>query len=274
MNWLDKLEKKFGHLAIKGLITYIIGLNAFIYLLQWMDPGIIGKLTLVPSLVMKGEVWRLITYIFIPPRVSPLWIFFALYVAYMIGNSLEHEWGSFKFNVYYFFGMIGTTIAVFIIDGGATATYLNLSLFLAFAHIFPNHQFLLFFVLPVKVKYLGWLNWIYIGFNILVLPLEYKLIPLITVINFFIFFGKDLFRRAKINRAVHYNRRRFQAHVPKDFTLHKCTVCGITEKDDPKMDFRYCMDCEGEHEYCMEHLKTHEHIRKGVNENGQEKASD
>lgn len=261
MSWLDKLERRFGHLAIKGLIRYIIGLNAFVYVLYLMDPTIISKLMLYPPFVRQGEVWRLFTYFIIPPQTSPFWIFFALYVAYLIGNSLEHEWGSFRFNLYFLIGIIGTTAAAFITNMAATAEYLDLSLFLAFAHLFPNHEFLLFFILPVKVKYLGWISWAYIGFTVLFYPLPFKIMAILSIINYFIFFGKEIVTRTKTTRQTYYNRQRFQANMPKDFTMHKCTICGITEKDDPKMDFRYCMDCGGEYEYCMEHLKNHEHIQ-------------
>ncbi|MGE4282954.1 MAG: rhomboid family intramembrane serine protease [Clostridia bacterium] len=265
MSWLDKLERKFGHLAIKGLMTYIVGLNGFVYFLMQVDytREFLVKLMLIPAYVLRGEVWRLVTFIFIPPNVSsPIWIIFALYLYYMIGNALEHEWGIFKFNIYYLLGVIGTIAAVFITGGAATATYLNLSLFLAFARIYPNYEFLLFFILPVKVKYLAWLNWIYIGFTVVFMPIPQKVMALVSIANYFVFFGRDISSRIKTNRQVHYNRRNFQQQIPRVITMHKCTVCGVTEKDDPKMDFRYCIDCEGDYEYCMEHLKNHEHIKK------------
>ncbi|WHH61472.1 rhomboid family intramembrane serine protease [Petroclostridium sp. X23] len=265
VNWLEKLERRFGHLAIKGLMTYIVGLNGFIYFLMYVDHtgGFTTKLMLIPSLVFRGEVWRLITYVFIPPSVSsPIWIIFVLYLYYMIGNALEHEWGSFRFNMYYLLGMAGTTAAVFITGGVGTSTYLNLSLFLAFARIYPNYEFLLFFILPVKVKYLAWLNWIFIGFTVLFMPIPQKVMAIVSIINYFIFFGREISTGAKMTRQVHSNRRRFHEQIPRNTTIHKCTICGITEKDDPKMDFRYCVDCEGDHEYCMEHLKNHEHIKE------------
>ncbi len=262
MNWLDKLERKFGRFAIERLMMYIVGLNAFVYILGYIDSSITFRLMLIPSFVMRGEVWRLFTYIFIPPAASPIFIFFALYLYYMIGNSLEHEWGSFKFNMYYLVGMLGTTLAAFITGGSVTATYLNLSLFLAFAMIYPNYEFLLFFILPVKVKYLAWLNWFFIGITVLFFPLPNKIAAIVSIINYFIFFGKDMITGAKNNRTVYSNRKRFRQNMPKDFTIHKCVICGKTEKDDPKMDFRYCVDCDGDYEYCMEHLKTHEHVKK------------
>lgn len=259
MNWLDKLERKYGRFSIKNLMTYIISLNALVYMLTYVLKLPVDNLILYPELVLKGEVWRLITYIFIPPSASLFWIIFVLYFYYMIGNSLEHEWGSFKFNIYYFMGMLGTTIAAFISGSGTTATYLNLSLFLAFAYIYPNYEILLFFILPIKVKYLAWLNWIFIGFTIIFQPLPLKLAAIVSIINYFVFFGKDMVTGAKNRKYVYENRKRFKYSVPKNASIHKCTVCGITEKDNPNMEFRYCSKCEGDYEYCMEHLHNHQH---------------
>lgn len=264
MNWLNKLERRLGKFAIKNLMTYIVGINGIIYALSIFGNSgfIINKLMLIPELVLQGEVWRLITYIFIPPNASPIWIIFVLYFYYMVGSALENEWGSFKFNVFYFTGMIGTTIAAFITGYGATALYLNLSLFLAFARIYPDFQLLLFFVIPVKIKYLAMLNWAYIIFTILAGGMAARLIAVVSILNYFLFFGKDIIARTKSNRQVYNNRRRFHNELPKDFTIHKCTICGKTEKDDPYMDFRYCPECEGDYEYCMEHVRNHEHVKK------------
>ncbi len=264
MSWLDKLERRFGKFAIKGLMSYIIVLNVVVYILMLADTSnaFIGRLVLDPALVMNGEVWRLITYIFIPPTTSPFWIIFALYLYYIIGRALEQEWGSFRFNVYYFVGMLATTAAAFLFGISATPLYLNLSLFLAFAAIFPNYEFLLFFVLPMKVKYLAWFNWAYLGITVLFFPIWMKVAAAASVVNFFIFFGKDITTNTKTRRQVYHNRKRFLSDLPRDFTIHKCMVCGKTEKDDSKLEFRYCSTCEGDYEYCMEHLKAHEHIKK------------
>ncbi|MFZ5987122.1 MAG: hypothetical protein ACOYWZ_08350, partial [Bacillota bacterium] len=182
MNLLDKLERKFGRYAVKGLMLHIVGLNLFVYLLSWIRPEFVKFLVLEPSLVLKGEVWRLVSYIFIPPGGSPIFILFILYFYYMIGTGLEHEWGSFRFNIYYLVGMIGTTAAAFIANSAATSMYLNLSLFLAFAYIYPNYELHLFLILPIKIKYLAWLNWAFIGYTILLAPvsLSYKLAAVVS----------------------------------------------------------------------------------------------
>lgn len=264
MSLLDRLERKFGRFAIRGLMGYIVGLNAFVFLLTFLDNTgeYIMKLVLIPPLVLQGEVWRLITYIFIPPTYDLLWVVFTLYFYYMIGNSLEHEWGSFKFNIFYLVGMIGTTAAAFITNGGATALYLNLSLFLAFARLFPNYQLLIFFVLPVKVKYLAWLDWAFFAYTVIFQPLPFKIIAVVSIINYFLFFGKDIVFGFKNRGRAYYNKQKYNARLPRNLTVHRCTVCGKTEKDDPGLEFRYCVDCEGNYEYCMEHLATHEHVRE------------
>jgi len=271
MKWLDRLERKFRKFAIKGLMLYIVSLNLAVFLLSMFNQTdqLVNKLTLVPDLVMKGEVWRLVTYIFIPP-LSPnsvnniIFIIFVLYFYYMMGTSLEHEWGSFKFNMYYLIGMVSTTIIAFATGGSSTGMYLNLSIFLAFARIYPNYEILLFFILPIKVKYLAWVDWAFFAYTIIApTPIAFKLAAAAALINYFLFFGKDIFISLKSGRSTHYNRKNYNYKLPKDYTIHKCTICGITEKDKPNMDFRYCSKCEGAYEYCMDHLSTHVHKLKG-----------
>jgi len=267
MNILNTIERKLGRYAIKQLIVYIVGINALIYMLRIGLPqsDAIGKLWLDPQLIMQGEVWRLITWIFIPPPASLIWIFFILYFYYMIGIGLEQEWGSFRFNIYYFTGVAGTVLAAFIIGYGSTALYLNLSLFLAFAYIYPDFEILLFFILPVKIKYLAWLNWAFIAFTVITKPIPEKVAALVSISNFFLFFGSDIVSTLK-HRGSAYKRRKgfsssINAPLKKGF-IHKCTICGMTENDDITLEFRYCSTCEGDHEYCMKHLKAHEHIKK------------
>lgn len=265
MRWLDKLERKFGRFAIRGLMKYIVGLTGFVFILLRLDFTYYGKLTLNLSAVLRGEVWRLITYIFIPDTMEIMWIIFTLYLYYLIGNQLEYEWGSFKFNVYYLAGMLGTTIAVLLTGGNGTATYLNLSLFLAFAYIYPNYEFLIFFVLPVKVKYLAWIDAGYIILTVL-MPNRpaVKAAAVVSILNFLLFFGRDMLQGFK-NRSYSYkNKQRYREQIPRKRDLgytHKCSVCGLTDRDDPGMDFRYCPECDGRHAYCSEHIRSHEHIR-------------
>lgn len=262
MKWVDKLEKKYGNLAVKNLMLYIIFLTAAVYILTVSDPSgrLLSRLTLNPALVRKGEIWRLITYIFIPPTFSPVFLFIALYFYYMIGTALESYWGSFRFNIYYLVGVIATTVIAFFSGGIGTVTYINLTLFLAFARIYPEFEVLIFFILPVKVKYLAWLNWAYFAYTIMAYPLINKITAVAALSNFFLFFGRELFNDLKRQKKVYKNKQRFRVVKGNlDETIHRCTICGITERDDPKMEFRYCSKCEGDYEYCSEHLQTHQH---------------
>jgi membrane associated rhomboid family serine protease len=219
---LDRLERKFGKFAIRGLMIYITTGNLAVFILDYLMPSLNLplKLMLIPSLVLKGEVWRLITYIFIPPNTNIIFILFVIYFYYMIGSTLEHEWGSFKLTVYYLLGMIGTTIAAFF-TGGSSSTYLNLSLFLAFAYLFPDFEILIFFILPVKIKYLAWLNWAFIVFTIVFGDIRLKIAAIVQVANFFLFFGSDLLKWIKSRRNVYYNRKNFFRQIEEGRKANK-----------------------------------------------------
>ena len=272
MSVLDKLEKKFGRFTIKNLMLYIVIANAVVYIFDYIfAKNIMSELVLNPSLVLKGQVWRLITFIFIPPVAHPIFILFVLYFYYIIGSSIESEWGSFRFNLYYFIGVIAAIAAAFI--GSAitgfnvivSSFYLNLSLFLAFAYMYPNYEILLFFILPVKMKYIGYIEIAYLIYWFILGTFSTRIMILAAILNFLLFFGKSIILYFKNGRKVHYNRKEFYSGIPKNLTIHKCVICGITEKDDPKMDFRYCVDCEGDYEYCAVHLENHQHVKKDGN---------
>jgi membrane associated rhomboid family serine protease len=265
MNWIDKLERKYGKYAISGLMKYITIITAAVFLMRMFDTSGVfySKIILDPAKVAQGQVWRLFTYIFIPPSTSAIWSLFALYFYYMIGTNLEREWGSFRFNLYYLIGMIGTTIAVYIAGGHGTSTYLNLSLFLAFAYIYPDFEVLIYFILPVKMKYLGWINWIFIGFTVITNPnLVDKIAALASVLNFFVFFGPGMLKGGNRKRQTYSRRRDFNTSKKAASVglVQKCEICGVTHAENPNMEFRYCSKCEGRHCYCMDHIKDHEHI--------------
>ena len=212
MNWVRKLERNFSRYAIRDLMTYIVVINAVVYVLEMLVPqsNLFMKFYLNPSLVMRGEIWRLITFLFLPPTMHPIWTIFALYFYYLVGSNLENQWGSFRFNLYYLIGVICTIIASFIGKGTVTTEHLNLSLFLAFAYLFPNFEVLLFFFIPVKIKYIAYLNWAFIVFSLIFNPLPMKLAAIASVVNFFIFFWSDLFTNLKLRRQTYKNRKRFK----------------------------------------------------------------
>jgi hypothetical protein len=263
LRFLDKLQRKYGRYAIHGLMKYIAIITAGFYLINYLIPsaGILNWLFLYPPLVLNGQVWRLITFIFMPTGGNNiLFVLISLYFYYMIGNSLEHEWGALKFNIYYLVGVLGTIIAAFITGGVGVPTYLNMSLFFAFAYIYPNFEILVFFVLPVKMKYLGWLSGAFLAFSFATGSLTTKIVIIVALLNFILFFGRDIYQ-SLVNRNKKVHRKYKNNVIEMKRTMHRCTICGVTERTDPNMDFRYCSKCDGEHEYCMDHLNNHEHIK-------------
>lgn len=263
MGLIDRLDRKFGKYSIKNLMLYITVLNGVGFILSFLDREgtFIGKLMLIPSLVKAGEVWRLVTFLFVPLNNSPIWFLFTLYFYYMIGSTLENEWGSFRFNIYYLIGVLGTIGAAFI-GGVGSATFLNMSLIFAFAYLFPNFQLMMFFFFPVKIKYLAIFYALYLVYTFSFAPLVGFITIGGSVLNFLLFFGKDIIFRLTTGRKVYYKRQSFKEQIPKWIVLHKCEICGRTEIEDKNLEFRYCADCEGDHEYCMDHLYTHEHVKK------------
>lgn len=262
MKFLDKLERKFGKLAIHNLMGYIVFSNAAVYILAYFQSDFLSYIYLSPYSVLHGEVWRLVTFLFIPPMTSILFIILALYFEYMIGISLEHEWGAFKFNIYYFVGVIGTIIASFITGLPMSNGYLNLSLFFAFAKLFPEFELLIFFILPVKIKYLGWISWIMLIISFILGSMSTRVAIVVAILNYILFFGKDSIMSKKHATNAHIRKREYKSKMSnKKPHMHQCEVCGKTELDDVNLEFRYCSKCDGRHEYCMEHLFTHEHIK-------------
>lgn len=263
MNWFNKLERKFGRFAIQNLMSYIIVANAAILALYLLMPyvgvSVIDKLTLRPTLILKGEIWRLITFIFIPPTLSPLAGIIALFFYYSISNSIENQWGAFKFNIYYLIGMLGTAIASMIFKIPGTPLYLNMSLFLAYAKIFADNQVLLFFIIPIKVKYLAWVYWAILLSNVLSSGVPAFILIAVSLANYFLFFGTSNVSSVRSNRKASHHQREFKKDRPTVIYIHRCSVCGITDRDNPDMDFRYCSKCDGHYEYCADHIFDHKH---------------
>lgn len=215
MKWLNKLERKFGRYAISNLMYYIIGITMAVYVVQYiLNISLDYYLAFIPSFIMRGQFWRIITFIFIPPASSIVMIAFVMYFYYMMGTTLEQEWGTFKFNIYYLFGMLGTIFAAFI-TGSGTSVYLNLSLFLAFAYLFPNVEILLFFILPVKVKWIAYLDWIYFAFSLIFGTMSTRVAAIASLINFFIFFGDDFINYIKNQKRYGATRRNFKKEMKK-----------------------------------------------------------
>ena len=188
MNWLNKLERRFGGFGIPNLMMYITS-TTLIFTLVEMFGGVPVRLWLSFSreMILRGQVWRLITFLFVDYSGSLFTLVLMLYFYYWIGCRLEYSWGVFQFTLYYLLGTIGAILGGFI-TGVSSATYLNLSLFLAYAALFPNEEILFMMFIPLKVKYLAMLDWVIFGAAILFQSLGGKLAALLALANFFIFF--------------------------------------------------------------------------------------
>lgn len=217
MRWINKLERKYGRYGITNLMQYIVAGNAIVFLLMEMYGRVFMTVWLGfhPAMVLQGQVWRLVTFIFVPPHTNLLWLFFILYFYYWVGMGLEREWGKFKFNLFYLTGMLLTITASLLTGSLVSAFYLNLAIFLAFAQIYPDFEIRLLLVLPIKVKYLAWFNLAFIAWSLVVGPLSTKIMSLVPIATFLLFFGDVFIRDIKLRRQVQQNRKRFQSEVEK-----------------------------------------------------------
>ena len=266
MNWIDRLERKYQRFSVKNLTKYIVIGTAFVFILSLFKEfkSIDQILNLDSYLVLKGQIWRLITFIFVPPAIG-FWIIPALYVFYVFGSSLERFWGSFRFNLYYLIGVLSAILAAFL-GGKVTSEFLTMSIFLAFAYLYPNYKLLFFFVLPLKVKYLAWFDIVLTVISIIFRP-ESRITAALSFASFFVFFGRDIYFNwisPRIKAAAKRRKRRkfkvITSQVKPSQMVYTCCICGRTSKEHPELKFSYCYKCGSDVEYCQDHLTNHEHI--------------
>ncbi len=213
-NWLTRLEYKLGRFAVPNFMAAIVGIMALVYVLDYIFTARVGvslssMLSFNREAILAGQIWRVFTFILIAPSASPIFIIFSLYLFWLYGSALESNWGAFRFNLFYLFGMLGT-IAVGFVFGAATNSYLNLSLFLAFALIYPDFELNLFFVLPIKVKYLAFADLIIYGYYFVVGSWAYKAAIIVSFINLIVFFGGDFTSHIKRLRQNYEMKKRFR----------------------------------------------------------------
>ena len=271
MSLLDKMERKFGRFALSNLMRYIVFGKAVVYIIGLFYPPFVTYLYLDPSLVLQGQVWRLVTFIFLEDTGNILLTALALYFYYFIGGMLESHWGAFRFNLFYLIGILCTIAASFIFGVYGTDTYVYETIFLAFATLYPNMQVLIFFFIPVKVKWLGIIS----GAMIVVQMLMGGLVTAgyigLVMLNYILFFAPQVIRIIKSTRRQQQFAKKVQSgrtyaspsggKIINDVPFHRCHVCGKTDLDDPDMTFRYCSQCNGNFEYCEDHLHNHEHVK-------------
>ena len=257
MSWLDKLERRIGFVAVPGLLRYVGFLTALVFVLEKVNPGYLRLLDLDPVAVMHGQVWRLITYIFIPQMASmlplPDWVNVAFYVLFLwwMGNGLESAWGAFKLTIFYLLGMIGTTVAAFFFGAAFSNFMLTTSLFFAFAQFYPDLVIYFAYILPLKVKWIAWFSAAILLMQVIVGSMQFRAAAICAMANYLIFFGPSIIRDARHRRDVTERRRRFEVREADAEALHRCAICGATEMTDPNLEFRVARNGE---EYCVPHL--------------------
>lgn len=217
MKWLNKLERKFGRYYISNLMLYIVIGTIVVFAFSYLLPNlpIASYIYFDRDLIFKGQIWRILTFILMPYDSSPIFMLISSYFYYSIGTALENAWGGFRFNVFYFVGVIATIIGGFI-TGYATCHYLNLSLFLAYAAMFPNQTFLLFFILPIKAKYIAYFDAAFLLLEFITTPSwAYRIAILVAFLNFFLFFGGTFFKKLRDHRKYSKMRKNFKIEMSR-----------------------------------------------------------
>ena len=287
---MSKFERKFGKYAVRNLSLVLIVCYVIGYVIQMSAPGIVGLLTLNPHAILRGQIWRLVTWVLIPPDSLDIFTIIMLFFYYSVGSSLERVWGTYRYNVYLFSGMLYTILGSFLAygiyaamaaAGGGSVNaavvqsastlfstyYINMSIFLAYAATFPEAQVLLMFVIPVKMKWMGIAYGVLLlvqligGIGLPVFNVFYRIALIASLLNFVIFW---LTSRHRIMSPKQMKRRQeFRSEVRRTTRIvkHKCAICGRSDEDDPTLEFRFCSKCNGNYEYCQHHLFTHEHVK-------------
>ena len=285
---IDRFCEKHRRFGIPRLMLYIVIVSAAVVLIDQMDTTytFLDFVAFSPSRILRGEIWRLVTWAFTPINNNLLFTAIMLYFYYFIGSTLEREWGTAKFTVYYIFGVVLNIIYGFIIWIILERTfginveyvhiapnYLNLSMFFAFAAIFPDYRILLFFFIPVKMKWMAMISAALFVYNIIsgLLSGAYivALLPIVAILNFIVVCGNDVmeylrpYRSRASKDTINFRKAAKKARSDlsdKDYR-HKCSVCGRTDADYPALEFRYCSRCNGFHCFCIEHINNHKHFQ-------------
>jgi len=282
---MSKFERKFGKYAIPNLTLVLIMCYIVGYIIQMINGTFFYYLTLDPYRILHGEVWRLFTWLVVPPDSFDLFTIIMLLFFYNIGTSMERTMGTYRYNVYIFTGILFTIIGSFLCMGFIylmpssvgnvpyfwalslysmifSTYYINLSVFLAFAATYPNVQVLLMFVIPVKVKWMGILDALLMVYTMIAGSIFHRFLIGAALLNFLVFYlrSKNLsyMNPKQVKRRAQFKQQVKQGMRP---ATHKCVICGRTEESNPELEFRFCSKCNGNYEYCQEHLFTHEHVK-------------
>ena len=282
---IDRFTLKHPNFGIPNLILYLIVANVAVFSADLFSGGLIsGLLSLEPRLILSGQVWRAVTFVLVPTSQKPIWFVVSMFFYYFMGTTMEREWGTAKFTLFYLTGSLLTLIAAFLCElcsiwiGGYGLYYIHQSLFLAFATLYPEAPMRFYFIIPIKAKWLAAL-WLFLQVYDII-SLSSYLIPLLlptmlflllsALLNYLLYFWEDvgvLFGRAQAQRrhqsssqTINFKKAQKELQQRRGY-LHKCSVCGVTDQTDPNMEFRYCSKCNGYYCYCTEHLSDHVHIK-------------
>lgn len=277
---IDRFCALHPKLAIPGLMRYIVGANAVLFVLSlFAGAGTLDFLTLNAAEVLRGEIWRIVTYVLLPTEYglyNGIFLIISLMFYYWLGTTLERLWGSTKFTFYYVSGVLLTAlgaILAYLIDGIsvsiAGASYVNMAMFFAYALSFPDAMVRIYFLIPIKMKWLAALDAVYFAAAVFRYARAglwgMALLPVLALLNFFIFFAPDFRRKADQvvahgrPQAVQFRKAVREQQKQKGYH-HKCSVCGKTDAEYPDMQFRYCSKCAGYHCFCEDHIFNHVHF--------------
>ena len=267
--------------GIPNLMLYISLGTALVYIMSQMSGNYLlyNLLYFDRQLILQGQIWRLFTYPLTYHIENLMLMAVSLFCYYSLGRAMESIWGTLRFNLFYFTGVVLMDIYCMIFGGTASVTYLNLSLFLSYATLFPDAQFLLFFIIPVKAWIFALFDLAIVVVDLVLYPFPYNLFSVISLANYFLFFGMDVLNvlppvwRIKVQRKFRKQPSqrpkviRFETAqskpkaAPQTNYTHRCTICGKTDVSNPELEFRYCSRCKGYYCYCEEHISNHSHIQ-------------
>lgn len=267
MRWKWRLEQALGWAAVPNVTLWLIVPQVALYLLTQLPAAPLNlqdtwfRLALMPHKVFQGEIYRLASFLLLPPMSDPICAFFFWWLFYLMGTSLERHWGTFKYNAFLWTGYVAVVGASFITQFPlVTNLFLEQSVFFAFAWLCPHFTLMIFFVIPVEIRWLAGLGWIGLIYSfVIVEDWSFRVTLVASVANFLIYFHEEIrnwigFGYRRMNRSAGALARR------EPTFRHRCTTCGITDLTHPHVDFRYCSQCAGQHAYCPPHLTGHEHI--------------
>ena len=269
MRVIDRFLYRHPNFGIPGLARYLAIASGVTWVIGLINSVLYAYLPFSAEAVLHGQIWRLVSFMFIPASTS--WLgFISIYFYYWIGSTLEQYWGSGKFTLYVLINMLRTIVLGFVLYALGfgvmlTPTYIYFAMFFAFAAYFPDTQVLFMMIIPVKMKYLAYLDAAFFAYAILTDPFPYNLLPVIAFLGFLLFCGGELLSRLpRRDSAQTVNFRRESARIRREqrdqLYHHKCAVCGRTDTDYPNLEFRYCSRCAGYHCFCEEHINNHVHF--------------